>query len=94
MEALPLRMLPDVDLRGATDSGVAARQCRVALVISMDNLKHARLKLAGRAETDPLNGHLAILTLTATVSSAPIAKHRLHLEIFLEPEYSTLPAVA
>jgi hypothetical protein len=34
METLPLRILPDTDLRDAPESAVAARQCHAAVVIS------------------------------------------------------------
>ena len=69
MEALPLRLSPDVDLRKALESAVAARLCRAAFVISgIGSLRHARLRLAGMPEPDTLNGDLEILTLAGTIS--------------------------
>lgn len=70
MEPLPLRITPDMDLRRALESAVAARFCRAAFVIAgIGSLCHARLRLASKTEVDALDGDLEILTLAGTVSS-------------------------
>src|SRR4249920_4180801 len=69
MEALPLRLSPDMDLRRALEAAVATRLCRAAFVISgIGSLRHARLRLAGMPGPDTLNGDLEILTLAGTIS--------------------------
>jgi hypothetical protein len=69
MEALPLRLSPDMDLRRALEAAVAARLSRAAFVISgIGSLRHARLRLAGMPEPDILDGDLEILTLAGTIS--------------------------
>ena len=69
MEALPLRLSPDMDLRRALEAAVAARLSRAAFVISgIGSLRHARLRLAGVPEPDILDGDLEILTLAGTIS--------------------------
>ena len=70
MESLPLGVLPDMDLRKALESAVAARRCHAAFVVSgIGSLRPACLRLAGRAETDTLDADVEILTLAGTVSS-------------------------
>jgi uncharacterized protein len=79
MEPLPLRVPPDVDLRSALESAVAARSCRAAFVISgIGSLRHARLRLAGTDEPDTWDGDLEILTLAGTISSE---KSHLHMSM-------------
>lgn len=69
MEALPLRLSRDTDLRRALEAAVAARVSRAAFVISgIGSLRHARLRLAGMPEPDILDGDLEILTLAGTIS--------------------------
>jgi predicted DNA-binding protein with PD1-like motif len=70
MEAFPLRVAPNMDLRNALESAVAARLCRAAFLISgIGSLRQARLRLANAAEPDALHGDLEILTLAGTVAS-------------------------
>jgi predicted DNA-binding protein with PD1-like motif len=70
MEVFPLRVLPDMDLRGALERAVASRSCRAAFLISgIGSLRQARLRLAGAAEPDVLRGDLEILTLSGTIAS-------------------------
>ena len=79
MEALPLRLSPDMDLRSALERAIATRLCRAAFVISgIGSLRHARLRLAGMAEPDTFDGDLEILTLAGTVS--PDGSH-LHMSV-------------
>jgi len=69
MEAFPLRVAPDTDLRRALESAVATRRCRAAFLISgIGSLRQARLRLAGAAEPKALDGDLEILTLAGTVA--------------------------
>jgi predicted DNA-binding protein with PD1-like motif len=69
MEAFPLRVLPDMDLRSALEIAVAARDCRAAFLLSgIGSLSQARLRLAGAAEPDALYGDMEILTLAGTVA--------------------------
>jgi predicted DNA-binding protein with PD1-like motif len=70
METLPFRVAPDMDLRSALESAVAARSCAAAFVISgIGSLRQARLRRAGAAAADALHGDLEILTLAGTVAS-------------------------
>lgn len=69
MEAFPIRVSPDTDLRSALEAAVAARLCRAAFLISgIGSLSRARLRLAGAAEPSALQGDLEILTLAGTVA--------------------------
>jgi uncharacterized protein len=69
METLPLRISPDMDLRSALESAVAARNCGAAFLVSgIGSLSHARLRRAGAAEPDALRGDQEILTLAGTVA--------------------------
>jgi predicted DNA-binding protein with PD1-like motif len=69
VEALPLRLLPDMDLRAGLESAVAARGCRAAFVASgIGSLRQAHLRWAGAAATDALCGDLEILTLSGTIA--------------------------
>jgi len=69
MEALPLRIPPEMDLRAAVERAVAARGCAAAFVASgIGSLRHARLRFAGRAAIEALQGDLEILTLAGTVA--------------------------
>jgi len=70
MTPLPLRLVPGDDLRRALEAAVAARGCRAAFVVSgIGSLSAARLRLAGRAQAEALDGDLEILTLAGTVGS-------------------------
>ena len=69
MEAFPLRVTPDMDLRGALERAVATRSCGAAFVLSgIGSLRQARLRLAGATEPDALHGDLEILTLAGTLA--------------------------
>ena len=69
MEAFPLRLAPETDLRTALESAVAARSGHAAFVISgIGSLSQARLRLAGATEPAILHGDLEILTLAGTVA--------------------------
>jgi len=69
MEAFPLRIAPDTDLRSALEAAVAARLCRAVFLISgIGSLSQARLRLAGAAEPSALPVDLEILTLAGTIA--------------------------
>jgi predicted DNA-binding protein with PD1-like motif len=69
MDAFPIRVSPDTDLRNALEAAVAARLCRAAFLISgIGSLSRARLRLAGAVEPSVLQGDLEILTLAGTVA--------------------------
>jgi len=69
MEALPLRITPGEDLRCALEGALATRGVDAAFVISgIGSLRQARLRLAGKAEPDAIEGCLEILTLAGTLS--------------------------
>jgi len=69
MEALPLRITPGEDLRRALEGALATRGVDAAFVIlGIGSLRHARLRLAGKAEPVALEGDLEILTLAGTLS--------------------------
>jgi len=69
MEALPLRVSPDQDLRRALEGAIEARLSGAAFVISgIGSLRHAWLRWAGAAQPKSLDGDLEILTLAGSVS--------------------------
>ena len=69
MEAYPLRIPPEMDLRRAVEDAVAARACRAAFLLSgIGSLREARVRLAGAAALEALHGDLEILTLAGTVA--------------------------
>lgn len=77
MRALPLRLLPGDDLRGAIET--ALQQHGAAFVLQgIGSLSIARLRLAGKPQADAFTGDLEILTLAGTVS--PDGAH-LHMSI-------------
>lgn len=69
MKALPLRLLPGMDLRKALESIVTARNCRAAFVVAgIGSLRDVRLRLAGANEAKTFEGDLEILTIAGSVS--------------------------
>ena len=69
METLPLRITPGADLRRALEGSLAAPVVNAAFVISgIGSLRQARLRLAGKAEPDTIEGCLEILTLAGSLS--------------------------
>ena len=69
MEALPLRIMPGEDLRLALEGALAAGGSDAAFVISgIGSLCQARLRLAGKAKPDPIEGCLEILTIAGTIA--------------------------
>lgn len=70
MKPLPLRLLPNTDLRRALEATLAAHACNAAFVVGgIGSLHRARLRLAGKAEPEVLNGDLEILTLAGSISA-------------------------
>jgi len=77
MEALPLRLLPDADLRTSLQEVVASRGLRAAFLIAgIGSLRQARVRLAGSAKPITLAGDLEILTLYGSVGA-----NRSHLHL-------------
>jgi uncharacterized protein len=69
MEAYPLRIPPEMDLRRAVEDAVAERACCAAFLVSgIGSLREARLRLAGAAQPQALHGDLEILTLAGTIA--------------------------
>lgn len=70
MNSLPLRLLPNSDLRRTLEAALHERALRAAFVIGgIGSLSQARLRLAGRNEPERLDGDLEILTLAGSISS-------------------------
>jgi predicted DNA-binding protein with PD1-like motif len=70
MKPLPLRLPPNADLRRALEATLGAHPCKAAFVVAgIGSLRRARLRLAGRAEPEALNGDLEILTLSGSISA-------------------------
>jgi len=79
MEALPLRLLPDADLRTSLQEVVASRGLRAAFLIAgIGSLRQARVRLAGAAKPITLAGDLEILTLSGSVGAN---RSHLHMSI-------------
>jgi len=79
MRALPLRLQPGDDLRGALDAALQQHGVQAAFVISgIGSLGAARLRLAGAAQPVALHGELEILSLAGSLS--PDGSH-LHMAI-------------
>ncbi|MGB8433346.1 MAG: PPC domain-containing DNA-binding protein [Burkholderiales bacterium] len=69
MNALPVRLLPNSDLRRTLEATLHERVLRAAFVIGgIGSLSQARLRLAGRKEPKALSGDLEILTLAGSIS--------------------------
>lgn len=69
MKALPIRLLPQQDLRAALESLLAEHGETAAFVLQgIGSLSVALLRPAGRADALALRGDLEILTLAGTLS--------------------------
>ena len=69
MNSLPLRLLPNSDLRRTLEATLYERGSQAAFVIGgIGSLSQARLRLAGRTEPEVLSGDLEILTLAGSIS--------------------------
>lgn len=76
MEALPVRILPDTDLRRTLEETVATHGSRAAFVVSgIGSLLGARLRFAGGGESTALDGDLEILTLAGTIAETGAHLH-------------------
>ena len=70
MKLLPLRLMPDADLRRTLEATLTNRGVRAAFVVGgIGSLRQARLRLAGRNEPEALDGDLEILTLSGSISN-------------------------
>jgi hypothetical protein len=79
MQTQPVRLTPGSDLRDALDSVLERHGGRAAFVVAgIGSLRRARIRLAGRAEPDAIEGDLEILTLAGTL--APDGAH-LHMSV-------------
>ncbi len=77
MAALPLRLYPGDDLRGAIETALRGQGAAFVLQ-GIGSLSVARLRLAGRPGADELLGDMEILTLAGSVS--PDGAH-LHMTV-------------
>lgn len=69
MHALPLRLSPGDDLRGAIEAALRERQASAAFVLQgIGSLSVAQLRFAGLEQPTALHGDLEILTLAGSVS--------------------------
>ena len=76
METLPLRLPPDVDLRGALEAAVAGRDGTAAFVVAgIGSLRSARVRRAGAAAPDAMGGDLEILSLSGTIAAGGAHLH-------------------
>ena len=79
MRALPVRLRPQQDLRGALASILADAQVGAAFVLQgIGSLSVARIRFAGMDEISELHGDLEILTLSGSLS--PDGAH-LHVSV-------------
>ena len=79
MQTQPVRLTPGSDLRDALESVLERHGCRAAFVVAgIGSLQRARIRLAGRAEPDEIEGDLEILTLAGTLG--PDGAH-LHMSL-------------
>lgn len=79
LEPLPLRLVPDDDLRRALEEAVARKKSRAAFVVSgIGSLGSAHLRFAGADKIEILSGDLEVLTIAGTIS--PEGAH-LHISI-------------
>lgn len=70
METLPLRLLPNTDLRAALEHALSLHSRHAAFVLSgIGSLSQTRLRRAGVAEPDTIMGDVEILTLVGTISA-------------------------
>ena len=79
MQTIPLRLLPEQDLRAVLETVLAAHNLDAAFVNQgIGSLSAAQLRLAGSNETISLEGDLEILTLAGSLS--PDGAH-LHMSV-------------
>jgi predicted DNA-binding protein with PD1-like motif len=79
MQALPLRLAPQQDLRAALESTLAGRGVSAAFVLqAIGSLCVARIRFAGMPQASELRGDLEILTLGGSLS--PDGAH-LHISV-------------
>jgi len=77
MRALPLRLAPGADLRGAIEAALG-QHCAAFVVQGIGSLSVAQLRFAGVDQPAELRGDLEILTLAGSI--APEGAH-LHMSI-------------
>ena len=76
MQFLPLRIVPGEDLRQALASALRASGCSAAFVVSgIGSLSTARLRFAGLAEPDVIEGAVEIVSLAGTLSLDGVHLH-------------------
>ena len=76
MRALPLRLRPQQDLRGALQAILAEHQVSAAFVLQgIGSLSTANIRFAGMSEATQLQGDLEILTLAGSLSSDGVHLH-------------------
>lgn len=79
MQTIPLRLLPEQDLRAVLETVLAAHRLDAAFVTQgIGSLSAAQLRLAGSNEALALEGDLEILTLAGSLS--PDGAH-LHISV-------------
>jgi len=77
MQALPLRLAPGMDLRGAIEAALGTHAAAF-VVQGIGSLSVAQLRFAGAGQATELRGDLEILTLAGSI--APEGAH-LHMSI-------------
>jgi predicted DNA-binding protein with PD1-like motif len=79
MQALPLRLAPGSDLRGALEALLAGQEAQGAFVLqAIGSLSAARIRFAGLPQSTLLEGDMEILTLGGSLS--PDGAH-LHISV-------------
>ncbi len=79
MQALPLRLLPQQDLRATLEALLARHGASAAFVLQgIGSLSMARLRFAGMTQVAELRGDMELLTIAGTLS--PDGAH-LHLSV-------------
>lgn len=79
MQALPLRLSPQQDLRAALEAAFAGHSATAAFVLQgIGSLSVARIRFAGMPHSTELHGDMEILTLAGTLS--PDGAH-LHISV-------------
>lgn len=75
-DSLPLRLQPNTDLRRALEGSLDPHHHRAAFVIAgIGSLRQARLRFAGKAQAEALDGNLEVLTLAGSISSGSAHLH-------------------
>lgn len=78
MQALPIRLHPGADLRGAIEAALSGQGSAAFVLQGIGSLSVAQLRYAGQAQPTEIRGDIEILTLAGTVS--PDGAH-LHMTI-------------